>query len=468
MIKKISFHLLVLLFGTVNLTHALDRPNVIFIAIDDMNDWISLLDPDSPIKTPNLKRLASKGMLFTHAYCPSPACNPSRVSILTGLRPSTTGVYGNNSDWRGALPNRKTIFQKFKDFGYSVKGAGKIFHHKLNGAFHDGPSFHSFQHMIAQPHPAKKLNNAPEYGSIRTDWGVFPKKEENSIDYNTIEYCIDSIKNSNNDKPLFLACGIYRPHSPFFAPKKYHSIVGDVSMPKRKINDLLDLPEGASKLHRSTKWFWQGMQKLESKIPGSYRNFIKSYAACCAFADAQVGKLLDEVERSLPKDNTVIVLWSDHGFHLGEKDHIEKFMLWEKSTHVPFIFVVPGMTEEGSHCNVPVDLTVLYPTLLEICGMPKDRSCDGVSALPLLKGNQANWKRPALMTYKKGNHALRTERWRYIRYADGTEELYDHDVDPYEWDNIAQKPEHSGLINGYKKWIPENEKDQVPDLKRKK
>ena len=468
MIKKISFHLVLLLFGTVNLTHALDRPNVIFIAIDDMNDWISLLDPDSPIKTPNLKRLASKGMLFTHAYCPSPACNPSRVSILTGLRPSTTGVYGNNSDWRGALPNRKTIFQKFKDFGYLVKGAGKIFHHKLNGAFHDGPSFHSFKHMIAQPHPVKKLNNAPEYGSIRTDWGIFPNKENESIDYNTIEYCIDSIKNWNSDKPLFLACGIYRPHSPFFAPKKYHSIVGDVPMPKRKTNDLLDLPEGASKLHRSTKWFWQGMQKLESKMPGSYRDFIKSYAACCAFADAQVGKLLDEVERSLPKDNTVIVLWSDHGFHLGEKDHIEKFMLWEKSTHVPFIFVVPGMTEEGSVCNVPIDLTVLYPTLLEVCGMPRDRSCDGVSVLPLLKGNQENWERPALMTYKKGNHALRTKRWRYIRYADGTEELYDHDVDPHEWDNIAQKPEYSGLINGYKKWMPENEEDQVPNLKRKK
>lgn len=467
MVKHVSFYLFLFL-GAVNLTDALDRPNVIFIAIDDMNDWISLLDPDSSIKTPNLKRLADKGMLFTKAYCPSPACNPSRVSILTGLRPSTTGVYGNNSDWRGALPDRKTIFQKFKDFGYSVKGAGKIFHHKLNGAFHDGPSFHSFQPMISQPHPAKKLNEAPEYGSIRTDWGVYPKKEEDSIDFKTIEYCIDSINNSKGDKPLFLACGIYRPHSPFFAPQKYHAMVGKVPVPKRKINDLQDLPKGALELNRSTKWFWKGMQNLESRIPGSYSDFIKSYAACCAFADAQVGKLLDEVERSLPKDNTVIVLWSDHGFHLGEKDHIEKFMLWEKSTHVPFIFVVPGMTKERSVCKVPIDLTVLYPTLLEVCGLPKDKSCDGVSIIPLLKENKVNWKRPALMTYKKGNHALRTKRWRYIRYSDGTEELYDHERDPNEWDNIAQKPEHSGVIDGYRKWLPKNEKNQVPDLKRKK
>ena len=467
MVKKISFRLFIFLCA-VNLTYALDRPNVIFIAIDDMNDWISLLDPESPIKTPNLSRLADKGMLFTKAYCPSPACNPSRVSTLTGLRPSTTGVYGNNSDWRGALPNRKTIFQKFKDSGYIVKGAGKIFHHKLNGAFHDGPSFHSFQPMISQPHPTKKLNGAPEYGSIRTDWGVFPKKEEDSIDFKTIEYCIDSINNSKRDKPLFLACGIYRPHSPFFAPQKYHSKVGAVPLPKRKINDLQDLPSGALKLNRSTKWFWKGMQNLESRIPGSYSKFIKSYAACCAFADAQVGKLLDAVERSLPKENTVIVLWSDHGFHLGEKDHIEKFMLWEKSTHVPFIFVVPGITKERSICKVPVDLTALYPTLLEVCGLPKDKSCDGMSVLPLLKGNKANWKRPALMTYKKGNHALRADRWRYIRYADGTEELYDHEKDPNEWDNLAQEPKYSAIIDSYRKWLPVNEKNQVPDLKRKK
>jgi arylsulfatase A-like enzyme len=210
------------------------------------------------------------------------------------------------------------------------------------------------------------------------------------------------------------------------------------------------------------------MQNLESRIPGSYSKFIKSYAACCAFADAQVGKLLDAVERSLPKENTVIVLWSDHGFHLGEKDHIEKFMLWEKSTHVPFIFVVPGITKERSICKVPVDLTALYPTLLEVCGLPKDKSCDGMSVLPLLKGNKANWKRPALMTYKKGNHALRADRWRYIRYADGTEELYDHEKDPNEWDNLAQEPKCSAIIDSYRKWLPVNEMNQVPDLKRKK
>ena len=464
--KFFRLHILFLLFIHHNASST-GKPNVIFIAIDDMNDWISLLDEKSPIKTPNIRRLANKGMLFTSAYCPSPACNPSRVSVLTGLRPSTTGVYGNNSDWRKALPDRKTIFQKFKDAGYQVNGAGKIFHHKMNGAFHDELSFHDFFHMRKQKHPKKKLNKAPEYGSIRTDWGVFPNNEEDSIDFQTINYCIDKIKEKKdgNDKPLFLACGIYRPHSPFYAPEKYHSMVGEVGLPLKKSDDLQDLPSGAHKLHKRTKWFWDGMSKLESKIPGSYDKFIKSYAACCAFADAQVGRLLDEIERSLPEDETIIVLWSDHGFHLGEKNHIEKFMLWEKTTHVPFIMVVPGMTKPGSECSVPIDLTVLYPTLLEVCSLPIKEKCDNKSITELLMGKN-NWESPALMTYMKANHAVRSERWRYIRYSDGSEELYDHDRDPNEWINVADETNNLAVIEEHRKWLPLNEKKQVPNLTR--
>ena len=448
--------------------HADEKPNVIFIVIDDMNDWISLLDNNSPIKTPNLIRLAEKGMLFTKAYCPSPACNPSRVSVLTGLRPYTSGVYGNNSDWRKALPKRKTIFQKFKDYGYDVKGAGKIFHHKLNGAFHDDNSFDEFQHMRTQSHPQKKLNDAPEYGSIRTDWGKFPVTEEDSIDHHTVDYCIDRIKEQNhgNKKPLFLACGIYRPHSPFYAPKKYHEMVGNVELPLRKDNDLNDLPLGASNLRKSTKWFWNGMEKLEARIPGSYKDFINSYAACCVFADQQVGRLLDAIEENLPSNDTVIVLWSDHGFHLGEKNHIEKFMLWEKTTHVPFVFVAPGITKPGSQCSLPIDLTVLYPTLLDVCSMSVDEPCDNKSIIKLLSGDDTGWNQPAIMTYKKGNHALRNKRWRYIRYADGSEELYDHSSDINEWNNVADNNENAKIIKSLRKWLPVREKEQISNLRR--
>ena len=444
------------------------KPNVIFIVIDDMNDWISLLNSDSPIKTPNLERLAGKGMLFTNAYCPSPACNPSRVSVLTGLRPSSSGVYGNNSDWRKALPKRKTIFQKFMDHGYKVKGAGKIFHHKLNGAFHDQDSFDEFQHMSKQDHPKQKLNNAPEYGSIRTDWGRFPNNEKDSIDYKTIDYCVEVIKEnkSNNKKPLFLACGIYRPHSPFYAPQKFHEMVGNVELPIRKKNDLDDLPFGARNLMKSTRWFWNGMDKLDSKIPGSYQSFINSYAACCVFADQQVGRLLDAVEENLPTNETIIILWSDHGFHLGEKNHIEKFMLWEKTTHVPFVFVAPGITKPGSKCSVPIDLTVLYPTILDVCSIEADEPCDNVSIKKLLKGEANNWNRPAIMTYLKGNHAVRNNRWRYIRYSDGSEELYDHHEDKNEWNNVADVSKNAKIIKSMSQWLPAKEKEQISNLRR--
>ena len=170
------------------------KPDVLFIVVDDLNDWNSLLDPNATIKVPNLERLAGRGMLFTHAYCASPACNPSRVATLTGLRPSTSGVYGNKSDWRKALPNRATIMQRFLASGYDVRGAGKIFHHHFDGAFHDNGSFGEFQQMRPQRYPPEKLNRAPQYGSRNTDWGRWPTKEEDSIDFQTANYCIEALR----------------------------------------------------------------------------------------------------------------------------------------------------------------------------------------------------------------------------------------------------------------------------------
>lgn len=411
-------------------------PDVLMFVVDDLNDWISLFDTKSPIKTPNLERLAERGMIFTRAYCASAACNPSRVATLTGLRPTTSGVYGNKSDWRGAIPDRKTIMQQFMTAGYNVRGAGKIFHHHLNGAFHDNQSFNDFQPMPPQSYPPKKLNGAPNYGSRNTDWGEWPAKVDDSIDFHTAEYCIKTLSTPRNDKPLFLACGIFKPHSPFFAPAPYHDPYRNIDLPARKADDWNDLPSGAKSLMAGKKWFWQGMMTVEREHPGSYHDFIRSYAACAAFADSRIGQVLDALDASPRRDRTIIVLWSDHGFHLGEKDHIEKFALWEKSNHIPFIVVAPSVTKPGSRCDRPIDLSVLYPTLLELCGLPKDSQCDGESIVPLLKDPTARWDRPALMTYMPGNHAVRSPRWRYIRYADGSEELYDHQADPHEWNNL--------------------------------
>ena len=210
------------------------------------------------------------------------------------------------------------------------------------------------------------------------------------------------------------------------------------------------------------------MMALENRIPGSYHEFIQAYAACATFADAQIGRVLDALDESPRKDNTIVVLWSDHGFHLGEKDHIEKFALWEKSNHIPFIVVAPGVTKPGVVCEAPVDLSVLYPTLLELGGLSADMDCDGVSIVPLLENAESNWKRPALMTYGRGNHAVRSERWRYIRYADGSEELYDHENDPNEWVNLIDGvalADYKAVLQAHRKWLPQEEAETFPNLK---
>jgi len=442
------------------------KPDVLFFVVDDLNDWTSLFDADAPIKTPNLQRLAERGMFFTKAYCVSAACNPSRTATLTGLRPSTTGAYGNKSDWRRAVKDRKTIMQRFMAAGYDVRGAGKIFHHQLAGAFHDDESFHDFQHIRPQLYPPEKLNKAPKYGTRNTDWGEWPERVEDSIDYLTVKYCVEALGKPSGRKPLFLACGIYKPHSPFFAPSQYHEPYRDITLPPRKEDDWSDLPAGAATLLRSKKWFWQGMTKVEGQRKGAYQGFIRSYAACAAFADEQVGRVLDALDKRPGADQAIIVLWSDHGFHLGEKDHIEKFALWEKTNHIPFIVVAPGVARPGSRCERPVDMTALYPTLLELCALPADPACEGVSLVPLLKDPSAKWERPAIMTYMRGNHAVRSDRWRYIRYADGSEELYDHDGDPREWTNLAGDERFEDVIAKHRKWMPKNEAQQVADYRK--
>ena len=226
-----------------------------------------------------------------------------------------------------------------------------------------------------------------------------------------------------------------------------------------------DPEQQEQKLMGRTKWFWRGMDRLEHRLPGSFERFVQAYAACCSFADAQLGRVLDALDASPRRDRTIVVLWSDHGFHLGEKDHIEKFALWEKSNHVPFIVVAPGVTVEAVRCGRPVDLSVIYPTLLELCDLPAVQ-CDGLSAVPLLRDPNREWKRPALMTYGRGNHAVRSERWRYIRYADGSEELYDHEQDPHEWKNVASRAEYEHVKEAHRFWLPAVDAEEVAGLRR--
>ncbi len=446
------------------------HPNVLFIAIDDMNDWIDTLDRDNPIHTPHISRLANRGVLFTRAYCSSPACNPSRASLLTGYRPSTTGIYGNKSDWRGALPNAQTLPQYFMNHGYKAYGAGKIFHHHLDGAFHDKESFDDFQLMPwlpDSPMPKEKLNGLEWYGSPNTDWGIWPTSEDQKhVDIRTVDYVIEQL-NQSHESPFFLVAGIFRPHMPFFAPEEYFEKypLEETRMPKMFEEDLEDIPSGGQKLLNAKKWFFQGMMKAEKQDPGTWKESVRAYQACASFADAQVGRLLDALDKSPHADNTVIVLWSDHGYHLGEKEHWEKFALWEKTTHVPLIFAGAGIPHAGVKCDQPVDLVHLYPTLTDLCGLPRNNTLDGVSLVPLLKDPDQKWERPAISTYQRGNHAIRTKRWRLITYIDGSVELYDHENDPHEWYNLADDPQYANVIARLKRWVPLQDAPQVPDMK---
>lgn len=442
-----------------------NKPNVLFIAVDDLNDWNTLYDPGNPIKLPNIKDLAARGAFFTRAYCSSSACNPSRASVMTGTRPHKTGVYGNKSDWRKALPNTKTIQQFFMEKGYYVGGAGKIFHHHKDWAFHDNASFDEFLMMkINEPYPPEKINDLQEYGSRNTDWGPWPEEIEKTADYKTSEYAIDFLSKEHK-APFFLNVGIYKPHSPFFAPQEYFDEYPqvDLVMPELNEEDWKDLPDGASALMAKTKWFWKGMMNAKEEYPNSYREFIQAYQACATFADQMIGNVIKSLDDSPYRDNTIIVLWSDHGFHLGEKQHIEKFALWEKATHVPFIIVAPGQVPPGTIIENPVDLTTIYPTLVELCGFTEPDELDGKSAVPLLKREISQYP-PALTTYLKGNHAVRTERWRYIQYNDGSEELYDHENDPKEWYNLAGTGKYSEIINNLKAYMPKLNAEQVDDL----
>ncbi|MDG2168979.1 MAG: sulfatase [Opitutales bacterium] len=456
--------------------HAKDRPNVLFIAIDDMNDWTTLFDEGNPIQTPNLKRLASRGTFFSRAYCASPGCNPSRTAIMTGYRPTTSGVYGNRTPWAEIMPDAVTIPKYFElNGGYATRGAGKIFHHGATGKEPKGkPAFQEFFKKLDIRGPGAgnnyngyKPDENPRLGKIAFDWGVHDQK---MIDDDMCEYVEAQMEkfmgpstSSGQGKPLFLAAGIFNPHLPFYAPQETFDRYPfeTVRMPPMPEGDLDDVGEMARRMVRKEYWIWDNTTAQPREAPGSLERMAQAYQAAADYADQIVGRLLDKLDAAGKADNTVIVLWSDHGYHLGDKETTVKFTLWEKANRVPFIIVAPGITIPGTRIDQPVGLIDIYPTLLELAGLPPKPDNDGLSLVPLLKNPDGKWVRPALMNEGPGNHAVRSERWRYITYNTGDEELYDHRNDPWEHTNLAGDPRYAGVIAEHRKWLPKNEAEGV-------
>lgn len=425
------------------------HPNVLFIAIDDLNDWIGCMGGHPDAKTPNLDKLAARGVLFMNAHCSAPVCNPSRASLMTGIRPSTSGVYTNQDRWRELLPDAVTLPQYFMAHGYRAIARGKIYH---GGQPDTHP--HAWDEYIAKSPDLQPQTNHPRYMEIHgIRWGPIIGTEQDMDDYKVASWTIEKLQ-AEHDKPFFLGCGLYKPHLKWFVPEKYFDMYQpeEVTIPTINENDLDDVPPLGVGIANA-----DGPHKSITEAD-AWGDAVAAYLACVSFVDAQVGRVTDALEKSAYADNTVIVLWSDHGWHLGEKLHWHKNTLWEEATRAPLMIVAPGITRPGQRCYRPVSYVDIYPTLLDICGLPAKKELVGKSLLPLLKNPNASWGRPALTTRRRSNHSLRSQRWRYIRYSDGTEELYDHDNDELEWGNLLwpehPDPEHRSAADELAKWLP--------------
>jgi len=434
------------------------KPNVLFIAIDDLNDWVGHLRGHPQAKTPNIDRLAGRGVSFTRAYCSAPLCNPSRASLLTGILPSNSGVYGNGEKVREKLPSAVTLMQHLRKHGYSAQGGGKIFHEA------NRPGDPASWDFYFKAYSSKRLDGRDKDlpKSAWAPWGPLDVADEEMLDVKVVNWAISELEKSH-DKPFFLACGFTKPHLPWYVPRKYFDIhpLDKIILPRTLDHDRDDLPEFGKKLAREVHTISNGKNHSQHGEDhdmvlryNQWHRAVQSYLATISFVDTHVGRLLDALDSSEHAGNTVVVLWGDHGWHLGEKQHWRKHALWENTTRTPLIISAPRQVGRNQLCDRPVSLIDLYPTLVELCGLPARGGLDGQSIAPLLKNPNMTWDRPALMTYGCGNHAVRTARWRYIRYHDGGEELYDHDADPHEWNNLAGKEPFSETIASHQKWLP--------------
>ena len=434
---------------------AAERPNVLFIAIDDLRDWTGYLGHYAGANTPNLDRLAKMGTAFTRAYCAAPVCNPSRCALLSGLRPFTTGVYENNADGRTVIPSELSLPTAFRNGGYFVCGAGKIYHEK----FARREEWDAYLKNEGHDPEAKVKEVAAHFLRSPLDC-----QDSEMQDYRIADYGIHEL-GKKHDKPFFLAVGFHKPHSPWNVPRKYFDLfpLDKIELPPYLENDLDDLPPAGKRMAEmvGTETLKNGSDHEAILKSGKWKEAIQGYLAASAFADAQVGRVLDALEKSKYRDNTIVCLWSDHGWHLGEKHHWRKFTLWEEATRAPFIFVVPGVTKPGSMVDRPVDYMSLYPTLTDLCGIATPKHIEGTSLKPLLINPQAAWDRPAITTYLQNNHAIRVEGWRYIHYADGGEELYDEKADPNEWKNLANDPKFAAKKTELAKWLPTVNHDDI-------
>ncbi len=460
------------------------KPNVLFISIDDLNDWVGALNGNPQVISPHMDKLFEQGVLFTNAHCSQAVCTASRNSLLSGLHPTTTGWYSSTKTMQQTydevMAEHKMLPQYFKDNGYKTLAVGKIFHQgvtdykertsdfwdeiapdykvpkdlKDRGDGYGGTKFYPFprEHSQIITHYGKDFNSGQSlcYGALERE----DMPEGKMFDELISEWAVDKL-NEDHEKPFFMAVGFVRPHVPYTAPKAFFDRydLDTIKIPEFPEDEMTDIPLMGKSIAFGT--IKTGDHYAVVNLSDTYwKEMVYGYLACISFVDHELGKVLNALENSKYAENTVVVLWSDHGQHLGEKKHWRKQALWEESTKVPLCFKVPGVKAGKSHSAV--SLLDIYPTLLEICNLPKSDKVEGNNLLPLIKNPDMEWDKPVLSSWYYKNHAVRSNHWHYIQYRDGTEELYNHTDDPGEHINLAGNPKYARKIKELQKSIPKH------------
>ena len=485
--KQLNFVLPLFLGLSACSTPEFKSPNVLFISIDDLNDWVGALDGNPQVLTPNMDQLFEQGVLFNNAHCSQPVCTASRNSLLSGIHPATSGWYSSTKamqkSYEKVMGEHKMLPQYFKDNGYETMAVGKIFH---NGVSDYKDRTADFWDEIAPNYKVPKdlRDRGDGYGG--TKFYPFPKNGSQIVNHYGEEYanghslCYGALEredmpggkmfdeliaewaveklNEEHEKPFFLAVGFVRPHVPYTAPKEFFDLydLDEIKIPEIPDDEMADIPIMGKSIAFGT--IKGGDHHAVVNLSDSYwKELVYGYLACVSFVDHELGKVLEALENSKYADNTIVVLWSDHGQHLGEKHHWRKQALWEESTKVPLFFKVPGMKKAGEQSGEVVSLLDIYPTLLELCNLPEASKLEGNSLASLIKKPGKSWDKPVLSSWYYKNHSIRSKDWRYIHYRDGGEELYDHQNDPGEHVNLAGDPKYTDIIADLKKWLPEND-----------
>ncbi len=484
--KLICISFVIITFSTIFSCNSpsqsdISKPNVLIISIDDLNNWIEPMGGHPQAKTPNLSRFAENAVTFKNAFCSSPACNPSRTALFSGKDPYITGLYNNPQVWRDVVGDEIMMPEFFRNNGYSVMGAGKIYH----GNMPDQRSWDEYfpdkiKHMpdyylpaldsitadtiflrqdneIREDDPEEITFNMPYFKGmyIAFDWEPLPYTVEQTGDFSSVSWIIDQL-NRDHDKPFFMACGLYRPHLPWYVPQEFYDKfpIDSVMLPAIYDEDLEDLPEQAKRIAG-------GRYHEKVLAAGQWEAAVQGYLASINYADHLAGMVLEALANSKYSDNTVVVIFSDHGWQLGEKTHWRKFALWQNVINSVLMIRVPegvkGLPEgskNGLQCFSNVSLTDIFPTLTDLCGIPAKSGITGHSLVSNLQNPKKNHDRAILSSLGDKNFSVVKGKWHYIIYDGTEEELYNLEEDSNEWTNLADNPNYEKVKKELKSHIP--------------